>query len=301
MLQTAQTDLRWNTESSPSAIHSALTILAGKTLPEPALHESMLVSAALLQDMLQRMAMRRTGLAAMFVNQLMFQSARIGNNHELAEFSLRKTMGNGFPQSLKVEVAQFATAAEQAFNAHYPEWREIAAVFNSSRQLHWMTYGQRILDSAVFLTEPALAPAAAEFVPLYCAGIGQPYVDVLSNLVLSEFQPDQDEYESAMQIVWLALTLNLELDSLHGGMRRDEAVELGRMALVPVLLASAHGDQRATFDEEELKRLLTSWNLPAGKQVVQTLIRWWDVYSTRRPQWQTAMMGLKHMLTTDTQ
>ena len=161
-------------------------------------------------------------MATMFVNQLMFQSARIGNNHELAEFSLRKSMGNGFPQSLKVEVAQFATAAEQAFNGHYPEWRDIASVFNSSRQLHWISYGQQLLDSAIFLTEPALAPAAAEFVPLFCAGIGQPYVDVLSNLVLTEFRHDQDEYESAMQMVWLALTLNLELDSLHGDMHRDE-------------------------------------------------------------------------------
>jgi len=218
----------------------------------------MVVPAALLQDMLRRISISQPELARTFVNQLLFQSARIGNNHELAEFSLRKSMGTGFPQSLKVEVTQFVAAAEQAFNAHYPEWRDIATAFNNSRKLQWMTYGQRILDSALFLTEQSLAPAAAEFVPLYCAGIGRPYVDVLSNLVLLEFNPGRDEYESAMQMVWLALTLNLELESLQGGMHRDEAVELGRIAMVPVVLAVSEGELRSTFNEEELKRLLTS-------------------------------------------
>jgi len=31
------------------------------------------------------------------------------------------------------------------------------------------------------------------------------------------------------------------------------------------------------------------------------LIKWWDVYSTRRPEWQTAMLGLKHLLATNMQ
>lgn len=299
MLQTLETEIRWNAEVSPSAIHCCMAIVAGKTLPEPELHEAMLTPSSLLLPMLKRLAAGQQGNAARFANQLLFSSARIGNNHELAEFTLRKSMGSGFSQSLRLELTQFVIAAEQAFNSHYPAWRGIAEALNQKRQLNWKVYGSALTAAVGALTEAALVPLTAEFVPLYAAGLIRPNVDVLSNVVLIEYDDTLDELTSGMQLVWLALLLNLEMESLIGEMNREKAVEIGRLAMVPVVMAAAAAHHNTPFDQPELDRLMTAWNVKADQQTQQTLLKWWDVYSTRRPTWQTAMNGLQHLLEAD--
>ena len=121
-------------------------------------------------------------------------------------------------------------------------------------------------------------------------------MDVLSNIVLFEYDETPDELTSAMKMVWLTLLLNMELDELNGGLQRDTAVEIARIAMVPVVMHAAAGLHGSPCDSTELGRLMTEWNVKADAETQQTLLKWWDVYSSRRPAWQTAMIGLNQLL-----
>jgi hypothetical protein len=134
---------------------------------------------------------------------------------------------------------------------------------------------------------------------------------VLYNLVLLEavLANPIASLPEVVRLGWLVAQLNLDVPQFQGELRRERALALGGLAMLPVVLSAGEDVELCRCDETTLAQALAAWQVqgasnsgaeqgsgPEHCQLAAVLANWWDTYGASRPKWPVAVAALDRML-----
>jgi hypothetical protein len=300
-------DLRWRASFSASALYTADALRREQPLVDAALAEALTEPVAQFVGELEQCGL--TGDAIW--SHLLPLSASIDNNRELAEVALTKVIGRQKAAPLRDRLAGRIADLETAFRCVLPQVVDDLALRAGPIREQWEGRGPGLLYGVARLTEAGLLVPEAEVVLVQPVLGGGGQACVLYNSVLLEAvltNPVQSLPE-VVRLGWLLAQLNLDLPEYQGELRRERAMELGALAMLPVVLAAAEDVELCRCDEATVGVALKAWraapdgNHAAGqggksgdKELAAVLFNWWDTYASARPKWPVALAALDQML-----
>jgi hypothetical protein len=289
--------LTWKPSSSSSALHATELVAHGHSLSDAALQSQL----APLADALEDMGQRSISGKERFWDWLIGLSSEYENNIQLAERVIAKTHGtSGIRPDLPTKLAELIQQSERALTATYPKIEEELPLRLGPMQELWNTYGPGLMVQVGKYSDPALVVKEATIIPVYPMVGGHGGVLLQSNrcwieAVLTNSTPTLPE---VLRLAWLLSQLEADLP-IHG-----ELVNSGRLpwisslAMLPPVLLAAQELELGQFSEDQLLLAIEKWWIPNPTEhsLVDTLLSWWDTYSSERPAWRIALTALDKML-----
>jgi hypothetical protein len=195
------------------------------------------------------------------------------------------------------------TAFERAMLAAQPNMVEELELRARPLREQWDARGPGLLTVVGRLTEPELIVSQGcvglVFPVLGGGGASYPgFSAIIWEAVLSNPVPELPE---VVRVGWLLAQLNLELPRYQGDLQRERAIELGRWAMLPAVLAAAEELELARFDEATMRLAVKSWRIPVPRSAafVHDLVSWWQTYQSDRPPWNVAITALDMLIATE--
>jgi hypothetical protein len=316
--ETMTTELRWRASFAASCLYAADALRFSPSGAPPgqdaAPRETLFVNPVLAAALAEPVAQLVGELAECHLardaiwSHLLPLSAGIDNNRELAELALAKVLGRAKAAPHRERLAGRIADLEAAFRRELPQVVEDLELRSGPIREQWEARGPGLLHGVGRLTDAGLLAEQAEVVLVQPVLGGGGRACPLYNLVLLEAvltNPIQSLPE-VVRLGWLLAQLNLELPQYQGELRRDRALALGALAMVPVVLAAAEDVELCRCDEATVGTALEAWRaLPddvgtlqgrGKKEVAAVLFNWWDTFAGSRPQWPVALAALDRML-----
>ena len=172
----------------------------------------------------------------------------------------------------------------------------------------WEARGPGLLHGVGRLTDAGLVAEQAEVVLVQPVLGGGGRACALYNLVLLEAvltNPIQSLPE-VVRLGWLVAQLNLELPEFQGELRRDRALMLGSLAMVPIVLAAAEDVELSRCDEATVAVALEAWRGtagrrgraagPGGKRIRRRALQLVGHFRKFAAEWPVALAALDRML-----
>jgi hypothetical protein len=285
---------RWIVSTSASSLHGAAAMLAGSELVDKKVSEAL---AGEVQGLGGDLA--AVGLApSRFFEHAIALAVRFDVPLRWAEVVIAKTFGPNHPTAdlLAARFARRLIALEAALQQANPRALEELELRSEPLREQWAARGPGLLASVARQTAADLVVDEADVILVHPALGGGGSAHPLYNSVCIEavLANPLAELPEVVRLGWLLAQLNLDLpkyqEHLPGGAARD----VGRLAMIPPVLAAAEEVELARFDDQTLATALAAWNAPAvepGK-----LLAWWETYRATNPDWAVALGALERML-----
>jgi hypothetical protein len=288
--------LHWQASPLVSGLHAADLLLRKQPLADPTL-------AAALADPVEKLdlALREDHLPAeKFLSHLLGLAPGINGLTELTEVALTKTIGRTEAAPRMPWYRGLLTDVKNAFTAALPELpANLTRDLEPLRQ-RWNAEGVAVLAGVVNASEPGILVEDAAVVGVYPAQGGGgaaslPYNVARIELVAGDPVPELPEL---LRLVWLLSMLNLDLPRYGENIPADRLPLTAGLATVPLTLAAAEGVRLARGDPATVGLAVRTWLAPWGpkEEWAATVNQWWDVYTTMRPPWATALRALDQLL-----
>lgn len=237
--------------------------------------------------------------ARVFVNHLVPLSIGTLNLRELAERALIKTIGRGETGIRLNRFHNSLVEISSGFARVVPE-KEAHSATTGSLQPDWARRGAGLLTGIANESEPAVLVEGADIVLVfpYRQGLGVSYLPY--NLVGIEMTSDDPvpQLPEVIRLAWLLSMLNLDLPRYAEQVKSNALWTVGALALIPIALKAAQTLELAVCDEQNIRQAVENWlpfeeNLPTK---AETVLQWWDVYQTMRPEFPAALNALDRLL-----
>jgi hypothetical protein len=285
-------ELRWIASTQASCLHAAAAMLDGAKLAEGRTAELLAGDVEQLRVELEAMGLD----AGEFFRHAVPQAARYGAPLELAEVVVTKIVGRPHPGARPTGLARRLIALQSAYTQAHPQAIEELETRSQPLREQWEARGPGLLAVVGRLTDTELLVEQAEVVlvmPIVGGGgaAHAPYNSVSIEAVLANPFPQLPE---VARLAWLLAQLNLDLPKYQGEMRRERAIDVGRLAMIPPVLAAAQEVELARLDDATLAAAVSAWSpTPADPR---TLAAWWETYQAENPPLAVAIGALDQML-----
>jgi hypothetical protein len=284
--------LRWIASTHASCLHAAASMLAGATLVEPRTAKILAGDVEQLGVELDAMGLDRKE----FFRHAIPQSARYHAPQALAEVVVTKILGRPHPGAQPGGLARRLIALESAYAQAHPQAVEELELRCEPLREQWEARGPGLLATVGRLTDAELLVEQADVIlvqPILGGGgaAHAPYNSVSIEAVLTN---PLAELPEVARLGWLVAQLNLDLPQYQGDMHRQRAIDVGRLAMIPPVLAAAQEVELARLDDATLAQALSAWS--AAPTDARTLGEWWETYQAESPPWTVAIGALDQML-----
>jgi len=219
---------------------------------------------------------------------------RLEPPRQLVEVVLTKLHGSGRTTGSEVLAREIA-ALYRAFLRHAPGLVDELELRTGPIRDQWEARGPGLLAMLRRLTEPEVAPERAEIVLVrpVTGGGGEafpPYNSVLLEAVLTN---SVSELPEVVRLAWLWSQLSFDLPKYFETLGHTRITSVGKLALVPAVLAAASEVELARCDAETISAALDTWGVAASPEL---LLDWWTTYQESRTPWIVALAGLERLL-----
>jgi len=291
------TMLEWQVSVPVSYLHAAAAMLDGEKLVDAALAEALAGPVTALGEAISASSLPRE----LFLRHATALATELESKSQLAAVAARKTVGSD-------RVSEFAVAAisailsdlETAFCEAVPGALDELAVRGEPLRQQWDTRGPGLLTALGLKTDERLIVSEADVVLVYpvLGGGGAAhllYNSVRLEAVLADPHPNLKE---TVRLGWLLAQLNLDLPVHSEAVSGADLDRVGRLAMIPPVLAAATEVEWARCDRETIAEALVAWHVAGGdpERLAATLLDWWDTYRASRPAWSVALAALGQMI-----
>jgi hypothetical protein len=292
--------IRWTPNTSASAMHFAEMVARFPAQVTDERVRGLLVGySRTLRTLFSESGIETDG----FWNSLHISAVEIDSNHELSRATLRRC-GCYSDEGSVGNIAGAITDIEAVFQQLHPQYAEQVLLRIRPLQEGWLGYGAGLMAHLGRLTTKSLIPEHARVVPLQPIVGGFGWAHREANLVRIEAVLTNSiaEIPEVVRLAWLLSQLRLDeldLGELFGSYLLDR---LAPLAMLPAVLASAQVIELSACTEDNLALAIEHWHIPfpsqldLHKELVPTVIDWWETYLTTKPDWPVAMHALAKML-----
>jgi len=289
--------LQWKPSFAANALHATELVATGHTLIDTELQAQLEPVADSLSDLAKKSIVG----VERFWDWLIGLSCDYDNDLQLAERVIAKSYGtSGLPRDLTTKLAVLIKHAEVILLERNPKIIEELPKRIGPLQELWNSYGAGLMLQIGQVTDPALIAKHAIVIPVQPLVGGHGDVLLQSNrcwieAVLTNNNPSLPE---VVRLAWLLAQLESEIP-IHG-----ELVNTGRLpwisslAMLPPVLLAAEELELCLFTEDQLLLAIEKWWIPnpTSHSLVETILSWWDTYSSTRPSWRIALTALDKLL-----
>jgi hypothetical protein len=168
----------------------------------------------------------------------------------------------------------------------------------------WEARGPGMLHQIARLTEELVLVPRADVVMVYPIvgghGIAHRAVNVITlEAVLAN---PVETLPETVRMAWLLAQLNLDLPMYADHVSAARRDSVGKLGVVPLVLAAAEYVELASFSVESLRQALAAWRVvgvEASNQellpLADTLFNWWNTYQEGSTPWAVALAALDEM------
>ncbi len=290
-------EIRWTVSHSASCVYAADLLRRGRSIVDRRLADAVADPAGKLIE--------EVNVAGLPVDRiwrhLLPLSARIESNHQLVETVLKKTMGADYSigsitERLAGRIADLEAAAANAFPALLDE----VSVGVPHLTEPWNVRGAALLQSIGRLTDERLVDSGAEVSLVYPSGGGGGVANLLYNSAIVEAVAADPvpQLPELLRLSWLLSQLNIDVPIFSENIIMDHRPLVASLAMLPATLAAAERVELARCDPATISMSLQSWHVvgPAGIDLSDVVISWWETYASSRPAWNVALSALEQMV-----
>lgn len=290
-------EAQWIASISASALYWAKCRLA---LPDRKLPSSAEVASA--ADALGRqLALQNLDPQAFFAHTLPL-CVHLEPPRQLVDVVLKKLHGpvtSANSESLTREIS----ALSRAFLEQASGLVEELELRTGPIREQWEARGPGLIATLRRLTEPEVAPERAEIIlarPVMGGG-GEafpPYNSLLLEAVLTNSVAELPE---VVRLGWLWGQLSFDLPKYSDTLGHARCTAVGRLALVPAVLAAAQEVELARLDAQAISAALDTWEIDISgtDSPAELLLDWWTTYQESQTPWAIALAGLERLLAKD--
>jgi hypothetical protein len=290
---------RWIVSTPASSLYAASIMLdpaaetAGSVPLDSKTSELLAVEVASLAE-----DVAAVGLApAVFFDHAIALSARFDAPLEWAKVLVLKALGpRTAPELIAARLARSRIALDAAFARAHPGLLEELELRSEPLRLQWEARGPGLMKGVGRLFDADLIVEQADVILVQPAlggggGAHTPYNSLHIEAVLTN---PLAELPEVVRLGWLWSQLNLDLPKFQDALQRDRLHEIGRLAMIPAVLAAAEEVELARLDENILAKALTAWRV-SGAEAGQ-LLQWWETRQSTGAAWNVALGALDRML-----
>lgn len=291
-------DLRWRASLSASCFYATKEIVRGASLADARLHEALSQPAASLAAELAACEIS----PAAFFEQAVPLAADFENNRELSERILAKLPGRSQVQNAVAagRLAGWFSELEGAFASVSPGVVNELDLRSGPLREQWEARGPGLLAAIGRKTEPGLLAEGAEVVLVHpaCGGGGIAYLPYNKAALEAVLANPVRELPETVRLGWLLSMLNLDLPKYAESVPPGRLAALGRLAMLPAVLAAAADVELLAGEPPALARAMQAWRATSldVQPLAETLNQWWTTYQETRPPWNVALAALAKML-----
>jgi hypothetical protein len=293
----APTTLHWLPGVTAGCCYTAELLLRGRPPADAALAAAVAEPAGQLQEALRE---ERIPHGA-FWHHLVPLAVGIEGTHELAEVALVKTVGRTEAERRLSRLGGLLHDLKLAYVKALPGLDERLARAIEEVRPQWDRRGVAVLTGVANATGRVLLVEEATVAVVHpsLGGGGTaclPYRTACFEAVAAD---PVGELPEVVRLAWLVAQLNLGLPCYAEGVRHNPPATVAALAMVPVVLTAAELPDLARCDGPTVGLAVQAWLGSASEDAdawSAVLIEWWDVYSTMRPSWATALEALDQLL-----
>jgi hypothetical protein len=234
---------------------------------------------------------------AIFFDHAIALSARFDAPVEWAKVLVLKSLGPRLaPELIAARLARSRIGLDAAFARAHPALLEELELRSEPLRLQWEARGAGLMTTLGRLFDRDLVVEQADVILVQPAlggggGAHPPYNSLHIEAVLTNPLPELPE---VVRLGWLWSQLNLDLPKFQDALHRDRLHEIGRLAMIPSMLAAAQEVELARLDEATLAMALSAWRM-SGAEPGQ-LLEWWETRQSTGAAWTVALGALDRML-----
>jgi hypothetical protein len=290
-------ELRWLPSQSASCFHATEALRRGQSLVDAKLANSITGPARKLLQEVNALGLPEED----FFYHLVPLSAGIENNRELAEVTLRKTIGSGPRSSLLVgSLAGRIGDVEAAVRRDFPDMVDDLRAQVEPLEREWARFGTTILGSVGQLTDERLIVHRADVILVYPATGGSCEAHLDCNSVLVEPMPSDSpgQLPQVVRLAWLLSQLNVDLPIFSEQIPAAHRSDIAALAMLPPVLTVAANLELAQCDLATVQAALDAWygNVESNADTAETVLDWWATYQSARPPINVALAALHQMV-----
>ena len=234
---------------------------------------------------------------AVFFDHAIALSVRFDAPLEWAKVLVTKTLGPRVaPELIAARLVRSRMSLEAAFARAHPGLLEELELRSEPLRMQWEARGPGLMKGLQRLFDPDLVVEQADVILVQPAlggggGAHPPYNSLHIEAVLTN---PLAELPEVVRLGWLWAQLNLDLPKFQDALHRDRLHQIGRLAMIPAVLAAAEEVELARLDEATLAAALTAWRI-SGAEPGQ-LLQWWETLQSGSANWNVALGALDRML-----
>jgi hypothetical protein len=235
--------------------------------------------------------------SAIFFDHAIPLSARFDAPLEWAKVLVLKALGpRTAPELIAARLARSRIALEAAFARAHPQLLEELELRSEPLRLQWEARGAGLMKGIARLFDPDLVVEQADVILVQPAlgGGGSAHPPYNSLHIEAVLTNPLAELPEVVRLGWLWAQLNLDLPKFQDALHRDRLHQIGRLAMIPAVLAAAEDVELARLDEATLAMALTAWRA-SGAEPAQ-LLEWWETRQATAAAWNVALGALDRML-----
>jgi len=223
-------------------------------------------------------------------------STRFDAPRKWAEVSLHKALGRPAAEAAAQQIARRQVALVAALQTAVPDPVHEIELRSGPLREQWEARAPGLLTELRRLTETEAVVELAEVIlvqPIQGGG-GDSYPAYNSLDFEAVLTNPLAELPEIVRLGWLWGQLAFDLPRYQDQLGRDRLLAIGRLALVPPVLASAAEVELARCDRAMLSTACSAWRIAPAP--VDTLLDWWETYTASSTAWSVALVALDRML-----
>jgi hypothetical protein len=303
-------ELTWKASEPASALYAANCLAERQPIADVRLGEAYAPVVAVALGELETCGVPPEPMLAVLAG---LAAAGVDDSRQLVEQALRKLAGIGDTANPFIgRLAGAVSGLKSGFqNAH----RATAA--NESSELvdelllrgrpifeQWDARGPGMLDQIARSTEERVLVPRADVVLVYPLVGGHGVAHRTVNVVTFEavLANPVETLPEIVRMAWLLAQLNLDLPIYADHIPAAGRDSVGKLGVVPPVLAAAEYVELASFSVETLRQALTAWRVvgvevsdPELSALADTLFNWWHTYQEGSTPWAVALAALEQM------
>ena len=290
-------EIRWTVSLSASCVYAANVLRQGRPLADARLAEAVTEPARHLIAEIDAAGLADDRLW----KHLLPLSARIENNRQLVETTLKKAVGPNHSNGSSVgRLAGCIADLELAVSKAMPEILDDVSVGAPHLMEPWNIRGDALLRSIGRLTDERLVVTGAEVSFVYPAERGGGLAALLHNSAMVEAIAADPvaELPEWLRLTWLISQLNIDIPIFSENIGIAHRPLFAFLAMLPPTLAAAERIELARCNLETIDLALQTWRVVGTPQVnmAELLLNWWETYESSKPAWNVALAALEQMV-----
>ncbi len=289
-------NIRWLASPLASALYAAECLAAGRQAANPQLAAALIPPQAALDA-----ALEENMVPAVWWKHAVPLAAGVAEPQQLALVALTKAVGRARAEVLALRLAGLLRELARVYLAQFANLTEELELRSGPLRQHWEARGPGLLAALCRLIDPQLLAPQADVVLVepFLGGHGQAHLLYNSVTFEAVLANPHDDLPEVVRLGWLLSMLHLESGRFGERLPHAALEQVGRLAMVPPVLAAARECELVGDAPGLVARALAAWRLEGSadaESLAADLAAWWETYLAGPVPWAVALEALAELL-----